>query len=75
MTTTIVVTKGLRDKVLRYVKHNGYITNRQCRDLLGLGYDQVIALFKRMVESGELVRTGKTASTKYLLPEIPKTKD
>jgi hypothetical protein len=33
--------------------------------LLGLGYEQVIRLFNKMVESGELLSEGKTSSVKY----------
>ena len=51
-TTVVTVTKALRSKVLDYVRRNGHITNRQCRDLLELGYDQVISLFNQMVEMG-----------------------
>lgn len=69
MTTVIVVTDRLRHKVIQYVKKNGTITNRQCRDLLRLGYDQVITLFNNLVDSGQLIRTGKTSSVKYVLPE------
>jgi predicted HTH transcriptional regulator len=66
--TTIDVTKRLKQKVIRFVKKNKSITNRQCRELLGLGSDQVIHVFNKMVEDGELVREGKTVSTKYCLP-------
>jgi len=55
-TTTIEVTEEMKQKVVRFIKKNRFITNRQCRELLGLGYDQVITLFNRMVESGELFR-------------------
>lgn len=53
---------------MRFIKRNKSITNRQCRELLDLGYDQVIDLFNQMVENGEVVREGKTASIKYRLP-------
>lgn len=66
--TTLEITKEMRTKVLQYVKSKGSITNRQCRELLGLGYDQVIRLFNEMVTSGNLERTGKTTSVKYILP-------
>ena len=66
--TTIEITKRLKQKVIRFVKKNKSITNRQCRELLGLGPDQVVHVFKKMVEDGELVQEGKTVSTKYRLP-------
>jgi len=59
---------NIRRKVLCYIRVNGSITNRECRQLLGIGYDEAIALFNAMVSSGELVRIGKTASTRYVLP-------
>jgi predicted HTH transcriptional regulator len=62
------IQESLEQRVVRFIKTNGYITNRQCRELLGLGYDQVIVLFNKMVTSGELVREGKTSSVKYVLP-------
>jgi|GEM_PF-6338805 len=67
--TTLEISKEMRHKVVKYVKKNGYVTNRQCRELLDLGYDQVIRLFNSMVDSGELIREGKTSSVKYILPK------
>lgn len=69
LTTVVEITKEMRQSVIKYVKKNGYITNRQCRELLDLGYDQVIRLFNSMVDSGELIREGKTSSVKYTLPK------
>ena len=65
--TNIEVTKDARQKVIEYVKQNGFITNRQCRQLLGIGYDQATTLFNQLVESGHLIREGKTSSIKYRL--------
>jgi predicted HTH transcriptional regulator len=65
--TTIEITKRLKQKVIRFVKKNKSITNRQCRELLSLGPDQVVHVFNKMVEDGELVREGKTVSTRYRL--------
>ena len=72
--STTKVTEDTKQKVIKYIKRNGYITNRQCRELLGFGYDQVTTLFNSMVDTGELVREGKTASIKYRLPVTPKKK-
>ena len=66
--TTIEVTVEMKQKVIRFIKKNKFVTNRQCRDLLGLGYDQVISLFNKMVDAGEVIREGKTSSVKYRLP-------
>ena len=67
-TTNFEVTQDVRQKVIKFVIQNGFITNRQCRLLLGIGYGQAIAVFKKFVESGELIREGKTSSVKYRLP-------
>lgn len=67
-TTNIEVTEDIKQKVIKFVIQNGFITNRQCRLLLGIGYGQAIALFKKFVESGELIREGKTSSVRYRLP-------
>ena len=66
-TTNIEVTEEIKQKVIAFVKQNGFITNRQCRVLLGIGYEQAIALLNKLVESGELIREGKTSSVKYRL--------
>ena len=63
--TTIEVSEEIKQQVIMFVKQNGFITNRQCRVLLGIGYEQAITLFNNLVESGELVREGKTSSVKY----------
>ena len=68
-TVIIEVTEAIKQKVFKFVKQNGFITNRQCRELLGIGYDQAITLFNNLVETGELVREGKTSSVKYRLPD------
>ncbi len=65
--TTIEVSEDIKEKVIMFVKQNGFITNKQCRLLLGIGYEQAIALLKNLVRSGELVREGKTSSVKYRL--------
>jgi predicted HTH transcriptional regulator len=67
--TVVVITDDMRKRVVAFIKKNKTISNRQCRELLGLGYDQVINLFNHMVSSGELLREGKTSSVRYRLPE------
>ena len=66
-TTTIEVNEDIKQKVIKFVRQNGFITNRQCRVLLGIGYEQAITLFNKLVEAGELIREGKTSSAKYRL--------
>jgi predicted HTH transcriptional regulator len=67
-TKIIEVTDDIKQKVIKFIRRNGSITNRQCREFLGIGYDQAINLFNYMVKSGELIREGKTSSVKYRLP-------
>ena len=64
---TIEVSVETKEKVIKFVKQNGFITNRQCRLLLGIGFEQAITLFNNLVGSGELIREGKTSSVKYRL--------
>jgi hypothetical protein len=66
--TTIEISDEMKRKITKYVSQNGSITNRQCRELLGIGYDQAITLFNKMVNTGELIREGKTSSVNYRLP-------
>lgn len=41
--TTIEVSEDIKEKVIMFVKQNGFVTNKQCRLLLGIGYEQAIA--------------------------------
>ena len=66
-TTKIEVTEDIKQRVIKFVKQNGFITNRQCRVLLGIGYEQAITLLNTLVESGDLIREGKTSAVKYRL--------
>lgn len=66
-TTTIEVNEDNKQRIIEFVKQNDFITNRQCRVLLGIGYEQAIILFNKLVESGELIREGRTSSVKYRL--------
>ena len=67
-TSIVAVTEKMKMEIFLFIKQNNSITNRQCRELLGLGYDQVIYLFNQMIVSGDLIREGKTSSIKYKLP-------
>lgn len=71
-TTILEVAESHKRKVIMFVEQNGAITNRQCRLLLSIGYEDAIALFRSLIETGELIREGKTSSVKYRLPiEVP----
>lgn len=67
--------ESIRTSLVAYVEENGAITNRQCRELLGIDYDQAIYLFNHMVENGHLVRIGKTSQTRYVLPSSVQSAD
>lgn len=56
--------------VIAYIKKNDSITNRECRELLGIAYDHVIKLLGEMTQSGVLNRIGKGSGTKYVLNEV-----
>ncbi len=58
-------------RVQNFVKENGAITNRQCRDLLNLNYDESIKLFNAMCLLGTLRKTGISSATKYVIGEKP----
>jgi hypothetical protein len=53
-------------KVQDFVKENGSITNRQCREFLKLNYDESIKLFNAMCLLGTLKKIGTSSATKYI---------
>lgn len=69
MTGKIEITPELTQKVLSYIRRNGSITNRQCRGMFNLSYDQCKTLFAHFVETGVVQRVGKNKGTKYILPK------
>jgi predicted HTH transcriptional regulator len=55
-------------KIVRdYVTTHGKITNRECRKLLDIFYDNSIKLLTSLCEAGILVREGVSSGTKYVL--------
>ncbi len=66
--TKIKITNEMKQSIYHFIKKNGYITNRQCRELLNISYDQAIHLFNQLIESKELIREGKASATKYVRP-------
>jgi len=56
-------------KIMDYVEKNGSITNRECRALTGLSYDQGIKLGTALVLLGMLRKEGAGSTTKYVIPE------
>ena len=66
-TAKLEVTADMKQRVIGFAKQNGVISNKQCRVLLGIGYEQAIMLLNTFVESGDLIREGKTSGIKYRL--------
>ena len=67
LTAKIEVTADMKQRIISFVEQNGFISNKQCRVLLGIGYEQAIMLLNTFVESDDLIREGKTSGIKYRL--------
>lgn len=65
--TKVEISDAMKDRVYKFIKKTGSINNRQCRELLGISYDQAIHFFNQMVENNELKREGKASATKYVI--------
>lgn len=53
--------------VLRFVREQGSITNRDCRDLCGLSRAQAWRLLTQMVKGGTLIPKGETKGRIYII--------
>jgi hypothetical protein len=60
-------------RVIDYVKKQGSITNKQCRDLLDVNYDESIKIFTALCLISALKRTGTSSTTKYIINDKPGT--
>jgi predicted HTH transcriptional regulator len=49
-----------------YVRENGAITNRECRQVTGLSYDSSIKIFGALCLLGMLKKAGESSATKYV---------
>jgi ATP-dependent DNA helicase RecG len=57
------------EEILSYVRREGFITNRQCRELLGIdSRERVRRLLGSLVDEGRLERLGQRRGAKYVLP-------
>jgi hypothetical protein len=54
---------------MRYLEQHMSINNKALRGLSGITYDQATYFFNRMLQEGRLLRTGRTAGTRYVRPE------
>lgn len=55
------------DYKIKYISENGFITNKEARDLLGLADSTTKRMLKEMVEKKILAIEGKRKLRKYLL--------
>ena len=53
--------------IIQFVEHNGKITNRECRQLLNISYDDAIFLLGGLCKTGILLRMGTHSVTHYIL--------
>jgi len=53
------------DSVLRYVRENGSINRKQAEELLGVSQTAAGVVLKKMVASGELLKSGNTRQVRY----------
>jgi predicted HTH transcriptional regulator len=53
---------------MRIVQENGYITNRQLRELTGVSEQTAMRDLETLADQGALVRVGKTRARRYKLP-------
>jgi ATP-dependent DNA helicase RecG len=58
-----------RDSVLRYIRENGSISRKQAEGLLGVSQTAAGVVLKKMVENGELAKSGNTRQVRYFAAE------
>ncbi|MDR3120901.1 MAG: AAA family ATPase [Clostridiales bacterium] len=54
-----------RDSVLRHVREHGSINRKQAEELLGVSQTAAGVVLKKMVDSGELSKSGQTRQVRY----------
>lgn len=64
----ILETETDEGRILAYVRQNGSITNRECRDLLGVDLQRASRLLKRLRARGQLKREGERRWARYSWP-------
>jgi predicted HTH transcriptional regulator len=57
--------------VVDYVTKHGSITNKQCRDLCNVNYDESIKILNALCMIGALKKIGVSSTTKYILSGRP----
>lgn len=56
-----------KEVIIEYVQENGFISNKEARELLGLADSTTKRILKEMVEEGLLIVQGERKTRKYLL--------
>lgn len=56
-----------REIIVNYVSENGYISNKEARDILGLSESTTKRLLKTMVEEHLLDEEGERKSRRYII--------
>ena len=64
----------VRAAVVRHLKRYDCIKNSELRKLTGIGYDQAIFFFNKMLELRVLTKFGTGAGTRYILAASSKGK-
>lgn len=58
-----------KDVIIKYIKENGSITNREAREILGLAESTTKRMLKEMVGENILIIEGERKTRRYLLSE------
>ncbi|GHV06552.1 ATPase AAA [Clostridia bacterium] len=58
-----------QDSVLRYVREHGSISRKQAEDLLGVSQTAAGVVLKKMIDNGELSKSGRTRQIRYFATE------
>jgi ATP-dependent DNA helicase RecG len=58
-----------RDSVMRYVRENGSISRKQAEEVLGVNQTAAGLVLRRLVENGELSKSGNTRQLRYFAAE------
>lgn len=58
-----------KEIIVKYVLENGFITNKEARELLGLADSTTKRVLKEMVDEGILIVEGERKARKYLVSQ------
>ncbi|GHU44088.1 ATPase AAA [Clostridia bacterium] len=66
---TVSIDQTPQDSVLRYVRKHGSISRKQAEELLGVSQTAAGVVLKKMVDNGELLKSGRTRQVRYFVAE------